>query len=127
MFRFFSDPALTTPLDRLSVCGLFIDSETQPAVSVVYFGAVEQGILRAVDGGDIVIFIEASGDLLASDVRLASTDAELEFAVGGAGLSLGSTVEGGVGGARPVWIAVGGAMLSGSYSMMLAVPGVVHE
>lgn len=111
-FGFFSDPALTTPINaRLQ----FIQDaiSPQPADKVIYFGSRLSGrVCKAagnpgVDPVVLSVVDAASGaGSPAGDVRLALSSDALATAVGGAPLNLPSVIDGGRAGAVAVYIRV---------------------
>lgn len=128
MFRFFADQALTTPVNRLSVVTLLSAGDPEPVAAVVYFGSQDATTeLSAASAGDISISVAVGGDLPASAVRLALSQAGLATALGGAALNIGSTVAGGAGGALAVWIAVDTDGAVGRYSISLRTSEVIEN
>lgn len=128
MFRFYADQALTTPVNRLSVVTLLSAGDPDPVAAVVYFGSQDATAeLSAADGGDITISVAAGGDIPASAVRLALSEAGLATAAGGAALNIGFPVAGGAAGALAVWIAVDTDGAIGRYSISLQTSEVVEN
>lgn len=128
MFRFFSDQALTTPLNRLAVVTLLSAGDPEPVAAVIYFGSQDATAeLSSSSAGDITISVAVGGDLSASAVRLALSEAGLATATGGAALNIGSAVAGGAGGALAVWIAVDADGAVGRYSISLRTSEVIEN
>lgn len=98
-FGFFSDASLKTPV-RSAL--FFTQDRTSPVAQdrVVYFGSPLAGRSCQKVGG---VIVSATGGA-ASDIKLAASAAGLAGAVGGAPLSLGAVVLGGVANARAIHI-----------------------
>ena len=111
-FGFYSDAALTTPLAaRLP----FVQAVSTPVAvdRVIYFGSPLTGrVCKAVSdpGVDPVVIsitdANAGTGSPATDVKLALTSGGLSTATGGASLSLPATIDGGVAGAKAIYIRV---------------------
>lgn len=128
MFRFYADKALTTPVNRLSVVTLLSAGDPEPVSAVVYFGSQDATAeLFAASAGDITISVAAGGDIPASAVRLALSEAGLASAAGGAALNIGFPVAGGAGGALAVWVAVDVDGAVGRYTISLQTSEVVEN
>lgn len=119
-FAWYADAGLTVPLTR----GDFVRGATPAPVNrIVYFGSPVAGKLlqHASDPGieplQVTVVDAASGSGVAvADVKLASTFAGLDSAVGGAALNLGTTLASGAGNAVPVFVRVGGSIATpGNY------------
>ena len=104
-FAFYTDPALTTPVNAALP---FVQSTTPTAVDrVLWFGSRLAGRVARLEAdpgaGQIVITPTGPG---AGDVRLALTAGGLAAATPGAALSLGTEVAGGLAGAVAVHVRV---------------------
>lgn len=119
-FAWYADAGLTVPLSR----GDFVRGTTPANVNrVVYFGSPVAGkkLQKVSDPGidalQVSVMDSAGGSgLAAADVKLASSFAGLDGAVGGAALGIGATLLSGPGNAVPVFVRVGGALTAeGNY------------
>jgi len=129
MFKFFSDPALTTPVTTLSLVTMLDGATVTPAPAVVYFGSTDAAQLVINDGGgqitvSAVDSAPASG-LPASAVRLSMTEAALSSASGA--LEIGSSIAGGVANAVAVWVAVDASALPGVYTDLSLITSQIVE
>lgn len=133
-FGFFSDPALTTPINaRLQ----FIQDaiSPQPADKVIYFGSRLSGrVCKAagnpgVDPVVLSVVDAASGaGSPAGDVRLALSSDALATAVGGAPLNLPAVIYGGQNGAVAVHVRVIDSTGVSGYHIDLALQtGLLEE
>lgn len=118
MFQFFSDPALTTPITSLSLVTMLDGGTVVPAPAVIYFGSTDDDKTVTNDGGgqitvSAVDAAPASG-LPASAVRLSLTEAGLASA--SSTLNIGSSIDGGVSNALPIWVAVNASVAVGNYA-----------
>jgi hypothetical protein len=104
MFRFYSDPAMTTPINVTMLAAMLGAAGNTPITAVVYFGSVEPGRrATALDGGDIVVSVSVtSGDVGAASVRLAGSESGLAAATPGDPLAIGVALESKT--CVPVWI-----------------------
>lgn len=121
MFGFFADPAMTTPITTLSLVSLFDGTASTPVAEVVYFGNPTAGSSISPESGAAILVSvtdAASGSgLPASAVKLASSEAGLASATGGAALSLGASLTSGAGNQVAVWIEIdAGAAAVGDYT-----------
>lgn len=106
-FGFYSDAGLTVPIATLR------HYSTQVGDRLVYFGS-PNAAKKLVDATSpevanlnvSIIDDDTGAGLPASAYKLALTSGGLSSAVGGAALSLGTVVMGGVGGAKPVHIRI---------------------
>lgn len=119
-FSWYTDAGLTVPMTR----GDFVRGTTPSNVSrVVYFGSPLAGkqLQHVNDPGVDPLQVEVDdaapgAGLAAADVKLASSFAGLDGAVGGAALSIGATLLSGPGNAVPVFVRIGGALTTeGNY------------
>lgn len=101
-FGFYTDPALTTPVDAALP---FVQGTTpSPADRVLWFGSRRgDHLCRATAGGQIALAISGPA---AGNVCLALAAASLAAATPGAALNIGSEVRGGVGSAIAVHVRV---------------------
>lgn len=132
MFRFYADPALTTPLSTLSLTTLIGSGDSEPVSAVVYFGKPGGGRYIDPESGEHITVSVAdtspAAGLPAASVKLSLSEAGLASATGGAALELGEYLESGVGNAVAIWVAVdAGAVPSGAYTDLSLVTSVVIE
>jgi len=119
MFKFFSDPALTTEIESLSVSTMLDGSTATPVPTVVYFGNDESGSVTKEGGGQITVYpvdSDSGSGVAASSVRLALTEAGLSSATGGAALEIGSSIASGSANAVAVWVSVSANIAPGIYT-----------
>lgn len=112
MFRFFSDPAMTTPINGTLLAAMLGAEGNTPITAVVYFGSVEPGRrATAADGGDIVVSVSLTdGDVDAASIRLAGSESGLAAATPGDPLSIGTAIISKT--CVPVWIDLDPAAVS---------------
>jgi len=124
MFRFYSDPALTTPLSSLTLANI-VGAGAVPAV--VYFGNPIAGTVLT--GAPITVSVadaNAGAGLPATAVKIASSEAGLSAA--GQSVDLGSAIAAGVAGAVEIWLAADtGAAAAGLYNDLSLVTSTVTE
>lgn len=132
MFRFYSDPALTTPISTLSATTLIDGGSSAPISAVVYFG--KPGVGRQVTpaiGTQITVSpvdANAGSGLPATAVKLALSEAALQSATPGAALALGANVASGAENSVAIWVSISaGAATAGTYTDLSLVTNSMVE
>lgn len=132
MFRFYADPALTTPVSNLPVVSLFDGSAGEPVATVVYFGNPTAGRVLSAEVDDeievAVVDAAAGAGLPATAVRLALTEAGLSSATPGAMLALGASLSSGASANVAVWLSIDtGTAVIGDYTDLSLVTNSLIE
>lgn len=102
-FSFFDDPVLTAPAANPLVISQNRDGSTGDVDGVMYYGSTASGTTAQADSDpgvdQIIVSIldSAGGGPDVTDVKLASSNANLDAATAGDPLNLGLTVSSGVG------------------------------
>lgn len=138
-FQFYTDAALTTPqVGPLTFTEAF-DGSTGAVDQVLYFGSAVSGrtLQNSTSPGTAQITMTPVDGAIGSGqgvgiFKLATTQGGLATATAGAALNLGTSVSGGVAGAKSVWIrcditAAGGSTAIGSDANLSFVVSTVNE
>lgn len=138
-FQYYTDANLTTPkVGALAVSEAF-DGSTGPIDTVLYLGSTNSGrVLQAAsnpgtDQVTVTVTDSASGSgQPAGIVKLATTQGGLAAATPGASLNLGATINGGVAGAKAIWVRIditlpGGNATLGTYTDLSLVTNNLQE
>lgn len=125
MFRFFADPALTSPLDSLRLTTLIDGSGGAPVAAVVYFGKPAAGRILAAAAGPITVSVVGGSDLSA---RLSLTEAGLFAAIAGDPVEIGDSIISGAKNCVPIWIAVdANGAATGDYAALSLATNTLME
>ena len=132
MFRFYADPALTTPLTTLALTTLIGSVGSEPVSAVVYFGKPGSGRVIDPESGTHITVSAVDSNLTAglpaAAVKLALSETELDTATGGAVLAISEYIESGVSNAVAIWVAVdAGEVSAGTYTELSLVTNTLVE
>lgn len=132
MFRFYSDPALTTPISTLSATTLIDGGSSAPISAVVYFGKPGAGRqVTPASGTQITVSpadANAGSGLSATAVKLALSEAALQGATPGAALALGASIASGAANSVAIWVSISaGAATAGTYTDLSLITNSMVE